>query len=100
MRPFQFSRALDPDEAIIAHRAQSSTAEVGAINASSQYLAGGTTLLDLMKLDVMQPTHVIDVNGLARSFGQIEAGPKGLRLGAFVHMSEAADHPTIRRDYP
>ena len=88
MRAFDYMRADDP------------AAAVKAANATSQYLAGGTTLLDLMKLDVMQPKQVIDINGLARNFGQIEAGPNGLRLGAFVHMSEAADHPAIRRDYP
>jgi len=88
MRAFDYMRADDP------------AAAVKAANTSSQYLAGGTTLLDLMKLDVMQPKQVIDINGLARNFGQIEAGPNGLRLGAFVHMSDAADHPAIRRDYP
>src|SRR6185369_11268297 len=99
MRPFQFSRALDPDEAIIAHRAQSSTAEVGAINATSQYLAGGTTLLDLMKLDVMQPSRVIDINGLG-DLAMIDAGPEGLRLGALARMAETADDPDLREHFP
>jgi xanthine dehydrogenase YagS FAD-binding subunit len=88
MRAFEYTRADDP------------AAAIQAASASSQFLAGGTTLLDLMKLDVMQPARVIDINDLAHNFGQIEAGPSGLRLGAFVHMSEAADHPAIRRDYP
>ena len=99
MRPFQFSRALDPDEAIIAHRAQSSTAEVGAINATSQYLAGGTTLLDLMKLDVMQPSRVIDINGLG-DLAMIDAGPEGLRLGALARMADTADDPDLREHFP
>ena len=88
MRAFDYTRANDP------------AAAVKAANAASQYLAGGTTLLDLMKLDVMQPAHVIDVNGLARDFGRIEAGPNSLRLGAFARMSDAAEHPSVRHDYP
>jgi xanthine dehydrogenase YagS FAD-binding subunit len=88
MRAFDYARADEPAGA------------VKAANAASQYLAGGTTLLDLMKLDVMQPAHVIDINGLARDFGTIEAGPNQLHMGALVRMAEAADHPTILRDYP
>jgi len=88
MRAFDYARVDDPASA------------VNAASTASQYLAGGTTLLDLMKLDVMQPTNVIDVNALSRDFGAIETGPAGLRLGAFVHMAEAADHPAIRRDFP
>jgi xanthine dehydrogenase YagS FAD-binding subunit len=99
MRPFQFSRALDPDEAIIAHRAQSSTADVGAINATSQYLAGGTTLLDLMKLDVMQPSRVIDINGLT-DMATIDAGSEGLRLGALARMADVADDADLREHFP
>ncbi len=71
-----------------------------AAHTASQFLAGGTTLVDLMKLDVMQPTYVIDINALTNDFGAIEVRSDGLRLGAFVHMGEAADHPAIRRDFP
>src|SRR4051812_11822147 len=88
MRAFDYARADDVASA------------VKAASAASQYLAGGTTLLDLMKLDVMQPAQVIDINGLAKGFGTIEVSQGGLRLGAFVHMAEAADNPAIRRDYP
>jgi xanthine dehydrogenase YagS FAD-binding subunit len=84
MRPFAFSRADDPAQAIAAGGA---------------YLAGGTTLLDLMKLDVMHPERVVDINGLS-SLSNIEAGPQGLRLGALAHMSAVARHPAIVRDYP
>jgi xanthine dehydrogenase YagS FAD-binding subunit len=84
MRPFTFTRADDPAQAIAAH---------------GTYLAGGTTLLDLMKLDVMQPDHVVDINGLG-SLNAIETGPEGLQLGALAHMSDVARHPVVLRDYP
>ncbi len=71
-----------------------------AVAAGGQYLAGGTTLVDLMKLDVMQPAHVVDINGLDKQYGEIEAGKDALRLGALVRMAEAAEHPAILRDYP
>jgi len=85
MRPFSFSRAADAAE---------------AVKAGGTYLAGGTTLLDLMKLDVMRPERLVDINDLAGQFGGIQYGPDGLRLGAMVHMAEAARHPDILRHYP
>lgn len=89
MRPFRFELADDRERAIAA---------AGAAHA--QYLAGGTTLVDLMKLDVMQPQVLVDINPLARQHGAIELTPDALRLGALVRMAEAADHPQVRRDYP
>ncbi|HEY2890088.1 MAG TPA: FAD binding domain-containing protein, partial [Dongiaceae bacterium] len=68
--------------------------------AGQAYLAGGTTLLDLMKLDVMRPSAILDINDLAANHGQIESTPDGLRLGALVRMADAASHPDIARDYP
>lgn len=85
MRPFGFSRAGDAAE---------------AVQAGGAYLAGGTTLLDLMKLDVMRPSQVVDINDLSRECGAIQYGPQGLRLGALAHMAEAARHPDILRNYP
>jgi xanthine dehydrogenase YagS FAD-binding subunit len=79
-------------------------AKAGAFAGASgarQLLAGGTTLVDLMKLDVMRPAEVVDINALASGpMGRIEANRRGLRLGGLVRMAEAADHPKIRRDYP
>jgi xanthine dehydrogenase YagS FAD-binding subunit len=89
MRPFIFDAAADPAAALSAAR--------GGVTA---YLAGGTTLLDLMKLDVMQPERVIDINALSRSYGDIEVTSDGLHLGALVRMADAEAHPAIRRDYP
>ena len=84
MRPFHFIRADDAKAALIAQMDNGSNGE------AVSYLAGGTTLLDLMKLDVMRPSHLIDINGLeAASPGRIDFGPKGLRLGAMVRMSRS-----------
>ncbi len=98
MRPFLYERADSAEAAIHSHSAPRDTSAIGS---PVQYLAGGTTLLDLMKLDVMRPERLIDINALERSpLGSIEADGRGLRLGAMVRMGEAADHPAIRRDYP
>jgi xanthine dehydrogenase YagS FAD-binding subunit len=86
MRAFDYARAANANDAV--HSAPAS------------FLAGGTTLIDLMKLDVMNPAQVLDINGLRPQFGQIEANEDGLHLGALVHMAEAADHLAIRSDYP
>jgi xanthine dehydrogenase YagS FAD-binding subunit len=63
-----------------------------------RFLAGGTTLLDLMKLNVETPARVVDINRLP--FAKVEATPDGgLRIGATVRNSDLAYHPTVRRDY-
>ena len=98
MQPFQFSRTDDLQSAYSAHSAAEAT---DAADARSQYLAGGTTLLDLMKLGVMRPDRVVDINDLERTnAGQIEFGANRLRLGALTRMSAVADHPDVRRDFP
>lgn len=66
--------------------------------ADSAFLAGGTTLVDLMKLDVMTPRHVIDINGL--DLRGIAAGDKGLRIGAMARMVDVATHRDVARNYP
>jgi xanthine dehydrogenase YagS FAD-binding subunit len=92
MRPFVYERVSDP--AAAAHAA-------GRQAESTSYLAGGTTLVDLMKLDVMQPQRLIDLNALHDTeHGRIEFAQHGLRLGALVRMADAADHPEIARRYP
>jgi xanthine dehydrogenase YagS FAD-binding subunit len=98
MRPFEFTRASEADAAIEAY-GSAVKAQTGAVNSASQYLAGGTTLLDLMKLDVMRPSRLVDINGMADMAG-IEAGPEGLRLGAMAHMSDVADDASVRRHFP
>src|SRR3954447_7701245 len=101
MRPFQFTRADDAKAAILAYQTESAAAEGGAINAPSQYLAGGTTLIDLMNLDVMRPSRLIDINGLQNSgLNRIELESNGLRLGAMVRMSDAAGHEDVQKHFP
>jgi xanthine dehydrogenase YagS FAD-binding subunit len=76
---------------------QAKTVE-GAVRAHGTYLAGGTTLVDLMKLNVLQPAVVVDVNPLP--LAQVEALPGGgLRIGAMVRNSDLANHATVKEQY-
>ncbi|WP_250622927.1 FAD binding domain-containing protein [Pinirhizobacter soli] len=94
MEPFVFSRATDPGKAISA-AAKSSTAQQGA---EVRFVAGGTTLLDLMKLNVERPRQVIDINHLP--LADVERTPDGgLKIGALVRNSDLAHHPQVQRDY-
>jgi xanthine dehydrogenase YagS FAD-binding subunit len=96
MRPFQFARAADPAEASRLGAA----AGQGQTDAKTQFLAGGTTLVDLMRLEVLTPERVVDINALDARYGAVEAGTEGLRLGAMARMSAVADDAAILRDYP
>jgi xanthine dehydrogenase YagS FAD-binding subunit len=94
MQPFAFSRATNAAEAIRAGAA-SSTAQQGA---EVRFVAGGTTLIDLMKLDVEHPAHVVDINHLPLDEVERTAGG-GLKIGALVRNSDLARHPLVMRDY-
>jgi len=86
MQIFEFIRPKD-SAAAIAAAAQSKTAQQGA---DVRFMGGGTTLIDLMKLDVMRPDHVIDINALGHSsLGQIVLSGEGTRLGALVTQRHA-----------
>ena len=88
MTPFTYERARSPGEAAAA----------AARNTGAKFIAGGTNLLDLMKLQIETPTHLIDVNRLA--LDKIEPTPDGgLRIGALVRNSDLAADPRVRRDY-
>ncbi len=88
MRSFTYERARTPAEA-----AATATRRPGA-----RFIAGGTNLLDLMKLEIEAPTHLIDVNGLA--LDRIEPTPDGgLRIGALVRNTDLAADARVRRDY-
>jgi xanthine dehydrogenase YagS FAD-binding subunit len=65
----------------------------------ARLLAGGTTLIDLMKLEVEQPDLLIDITRI-RELREIHTEGDTLVFGALVHMSDVADHPVIKRDYP
>src|SRR5258706_2648086 len=94
MHTFEFTRAEDPAAAITS-AAKAKTAQQGA---DVRFVAGGTTLLDLMKLNVETPAHVIDINRLP--LDKIEPTPDGgLKIGATVRNSDLAHHPIVERDY-
>jgi xanthine dehydrogenase YagS FAD-binding subunit len=65
----------------------------------AKYLAGGTTLVDLMKLDVERPAKLVDLNALG-GMNEINVSRGGLRIGALVTMADAAANETVLRDYP
>jgi len=71
----------------------------GQTDSAAQYLAGGTTLVDLMKLDVLRPRRLVDLNTAGGS-QIIELGDAELRLGAFAKMSAVAKHPGVIAHYP
>jgi xanthine dehydrogenase YagS FAD-binding subunit len=88
MKSFTFEKANSP--------AAAASAAVRTTNA--KFIAGGTNLLDLMKLEIETPAHLIDVNGLA--FDKIEATSEGgLRIGALVRNTALAADERVRRDY-
>ena len=81
---------------------QASTVEAAA-GSKGRFIAGGTTLVDLMKLGVEQPPALVDVTALP--LDQVEAiddGPMkgGLRIGAMVRNSDLANHPEVVKSYP
>jgi xanthine dehydrogenase YagS FAD-binding subunit len=88
MKPFTYERARTPAEAAAAV----------ARRPGAKFIAGGTNLLDLMKLQIETPAHLVDVNALA--LDRIEAGADGgLRIGALVRNTELAADERVRRDY-
>ncbi|MGE5158059.1 MAG: FAD binding domain-containing protein, partial [Gemmatimonas sp.] len=97
MRPFVFQSASDPSAAV-----QSLSARGGRTPAEApvQALAGGTTLIDLMKLDVMRPTTIVDINPLLQAWSQINLENGNLRLGALARMADVAANAEIQTGYP
>jgi xanthine dehydrogenase YagS FAD-binding subunit len=88
MRAFTYERARTPAEAAAA----------AARTQGARFIAGGTNLLDLMKLEIEIPSHLIDVNGL--KLDTIEATDDGgVRIGALVRNTDLAADSRIRRDY-
>ena len=88
MRPFRYERASTPAGAAAA-----------AGHPDAKFIAGGTNLLDLMKLEIERPAHLIDVNGL--TLDKIELTPDGgLKIGALVRNTDLAADLRVRREYP
>jgi xanthine dehydrogenase YagS FAD-binding subunit len=89
MNPFSYAHASLPEEAVAAV----------AKDPHAKFLAGGTTLVDLLRLDVEQPAALVDINALPLT--RIEPLPGGgVRIGALVRNSDLANDPTIRKNYP
>jgi xanthine dehydrogenase YagS FAD-binding subunit len=94
MHTFEFIRPTDPTAAIDA-AAKSKTAQQGA---DVRFIGGGTTLIDLMKLNVETPARVLDINRLP--LDKIELMPDGgLKIGATVRNSDLANDTRVQRDY-
>ena len=88
MRAFTYERATSPTEA----------AAKAARTPGAKFIAGGTNLLDLMKLEIETPAHLVDVNGLG--LDKIEATPDGgLRIGTLVRNTDLASDARVRKDY-
>jgi xanthine dehydrogenase YagS FAD-binding subunit len=94
MHTFEFLRASDAAAAIAA-ASRSPTAQQGA---GVRFLAGGTTLVDLMKLGVEAPDRVVDINRLGLDAIERQADG-GLRIGATARNSDLAHHPIVRTEY-
>jgi xanthine dehydrogenase YagS FAD-binding subunit len=84
--PFTFTRAADEKAALAAGRS------------GARYIAGGTTLVDLMRETVERPGAVVDINALP--YRDIDLARDRLRIGSLVRMSDLADHPTVRQQFP
>jgi len=94
VRPFTYTRAPDVTAAVTA----------GTVPGAA-FLGGGTTLIDLMKLNVMAPTSLVDVSRLSILAGgaaadAIQDTPQGLRIAAAARNSDVAAHPLVRQRYP
>jgi xanthine dehydrogenase YagS FAD-binding subunit len=88
MKSFTYERATSVQQAV----------DAAASHPGSRFIAGGTNLLDLMKLEIETPQHLIDVNGLALDkITPTEDG--GIRIGALMRNTDLAAAPEVRRDY-
>jgi len=88
MQPFRYERARDVEAASLAAR-----------DGRSEFLAGGTDMLQLLKDGVRTPRRLLDITTLP-GLGRIEAGPSGLTIGALATMSDVAAHPDVAKNYP
>jgi len=88
MKAFTYERATAIDAAVAAGR-----------NPGARFIAGGTNLLDLMKVEVEKPAHLVDISRLPLR-GIAETPDGGLAIGALVSNTELAAHPKVRERYP
>jgi xanthine dehydrogenase YagS FAD-binding subunit len=95
MDTFTFTQPTTVDQAVQS-AAKSATAQQGA---EVRFVAGGTTLIDLMKLNVERPREIVDINSLP--LDRVDPSPTGgLVIGALARNSDVAHHPMVLRDYP
>jgi xanthine dehydrogenase YagS FAD-binding subunit len=87
MRPFAYQRAADVADAL------------ASLSGRAAILAGGTTVVDLMKLEVMTPATLVDITGIAELAG-FETSGDPLRFGALARMADVARDPILAREYP
>ena len=88
MKPFAYTRVTNSQAAI----------QAVVRDQTAKFIAGGTNLIDLMKEDVDQPDHLVDINRLELT--RIEERDGGLRLGALGRNSDTANHRLVRERYP
>lgn len=86
MFPFQYTKAADEQSAL------------RAAAAGARYIAGGTTMVDLMRETVERPDSLVDINGLP--YASIDVQPGRVTVGSLVRMSELAAHPVVRQQLP
>ena len=97
MRPFAYEVTTDAASAV----ALASVPASAHVTAPVQYKGGGTTLIDLMKLDVMQPATVVDITAIRdEAMHRIVRTDEGLRIGSLVTMARLQADPSVVRDYP
>lgn len=96
MQPFVYQSATSVSDAVGA----AGTEQVPT-TAAAQFLAGGTTILDLMKLDVMQPAKLVDITRLDdAALRRIDISDAGVRIGALAKMAQVADIALLKQNYP
>jgi xanthine dehydrogenase YagS FAD-binding subunit len=92
MRTFTYETPRSVDDAV--------RMIAGAAGGNARFLAGGTTLVDLMKLNVETPAHLIDITGVRELASYDVSGSGELVFGALARMSDVADDPVVRSQYP
>jgi xanthine dehydrogenase YagS FAD-binding subunit len=91
---------MNPFDYTVAHSVQDAISAIGNSAHPPKVLAGGTTLVDLMRLNVEQPASVLDITRIPGLNHIDTQQPDALVFGALARMSDVADNPVVRRDYP
>lgn len=100
MRPFIYDRPASV-EAAVAIASRHAGSGLAPTRSDAQFIAGGTNMLDYMKLGVDNPARLVDINGLSNGrLRAIDVDDRGLRLGALVRMADAETHAQINQRFP